>query len=201
MASVFARKGKVVQDPPLAKFLFTDPRAAWLWLPLRIWLGIQWIQASEHKIFDPAWVVTGTALKGFWLSAVKIPVAPAKAAISFDWYRSFLQMMIDAQAYTWFGKLVAYGELLIGIGLIVGAFVGIAAFFGALMNWNFMMAGSASTNPMLFVVAMALVLAWKVAGYLGADFVLMRWIGTPWSKSEAADSQGSGLSPQTSSAD
>jgi hypothetical protein len=34
---------------------------------------------------------------------------------------------------------VAYGELLIGIALIGGAFVGIAAFFGAFMNFNFML--------------------------------------------------------------
>ena len=88
--------------------------------------------------------------------------------------------MLDIQAYTWFAKLVAYGELLIGIGLILGAFTGIAAFFGGLMNWNFMMAGSASTNPLLFVAAVAIILGWKVAGYIGADFFLLRWIGTPW---------------------
>ncbi len=48
------------------------------------------------------------------------------------------------------------------------------------MNWNFMMAGSASSNPLLFVVAIGLILTWKVAGYLGADYFLLRWIGTPW---------------------
>jgi len=30
--------------------------------------------------------------------------------------------MLDTQAYTWFAKWVAYGELLIGIALIIGAF-------------------------------------------------------------------------------
>ena len=40
-------------------------------------------------------------------------------------------------------ELVAVGELLIGVGLILGVFTGIAAFFGAFMNWNFMMAGTA----------------------------------------------------------
>lgn len=186
MAAVFTRKGHVVQDPPLAKFLFNDPRSAWLWLVLRIWLGWQWIEAASHKIFDPKWVQTGEALKGYWMNAVKIPEAPARPPIAFDWYRSFLQAMLDGQSYTWFAKLVAYGELLIGIGLIVGAFVGFAAFFGALMNWNFMMAGSASTNPVLLVIAIALLLAWKVAGYYGADFFLLRWIGTPWSRVEAS---------------
>ena len=28
--------------------------------------------------------------------------------------------------------------------------------------------------------AVALILGWKVAGYIGADFFLLRFIGTPW---------------------
>ncbi|MFN8515918.1 MAG: hypothetical protein U0232_29845 [Thermomicrobiales bacterium] len=47
--------------------------------------------------------------------------------------------------------------------------MGIAAFFGALMNMSFMLAGSASTNPVLFFLAVALILGWQVAGYYGAD--------------------------------
>jgi thiosulfate dehydrogenase [quinone] large subunit len=180
MSSVVTRKGEVVQDPPFLQKFLSDPRAGWLFLPLRIWLGYQWISASLHKIGNPDWVVTGNALKGFWAGAVAVSATTGKGAITFDWYRSFLQYMLDIQAYTWFAKLVAYGELLIGIGLILGAFTGIAAFFGGLMNWNFMMAGSASTNPLLFVCAVAIILGWKVAGYVGADYYLLRFIGTPW---------------------
>ena len=36
---------------------------------------------------------------------------------------------------------------LIGIALILGAFTGVAAFAGGFMNWNFIMAGTGSTNP------------------------------------------------------
>ena len=143
------------------------------------WAGWQWLTAGQHKVTDPAWTQTGEALKSFWARIVVIP-EPGRPAITYDWYRAFIQGMLDAQAYTWFAKLVAYGELLIGIALIIGAFTGIAAFFGAFMNWSFMLAGSASTNPMLFVFAVALILAWKVAGYIGADYFLLRWIGTPW---------------------
>jgi thiosulfate dehydrogenase [quinone] large subunit len=179
MATAIMHKNEIVQDPPFVQRLLSDPRAAWLWVLPRIWLGWQWFDAAQHKISNPAWVQTGDALKGYWTNAVAIP-AEGRPAIAFDWYRSFLQFMLDAQAYTWFAKLVAYGELLIGIALIVGAFTGIAAFFGGFMNWNFMMAGSASTNPMLFIIAVALILAWKVSGYIGADYYLLRWIGTPW---------------------
>jgi thiosulfate dehydrogenase [quinone] large subunit len=177
---VKTRKGEVVQDPPLVQKLLTHPLAGLLWLPLRIWLGYQWFEASTHKLSNPAWVVTGDALKGFWTSAVKVSAETGKGPITFDWYRTFLQFMLDNQAYTWFAKFVAYGELLIGIALIIGAFTGVAAFFGGFMNFNFMLAGSASTNPLLFVIAVGLIMAWKVSGYFGADYYLLRWIGTPW---------------------
>jgi len=184
MNAVKTFKGKVIEDPKFAKFLTGDWRMSLLWLPIRIWVGYTWIDASLHKISNPAWVVTGEALKGFWAGAVKIPDAPARPAITFEWYRSFIQMMLDAQAYTWFAKLVAYGELLIGIALIIGAFTGIVAFFGGFMNWNFMMAGSASSNPLLFAAEVGLILAWKIAGLIGADFFLLRWLGTPWGRSK-----------------
>ena len=122
-------------------------------------------------------------MKGYWERIVVIPES-GRPSIAFDWYRSFIQTMLDAEAYTWFGKLVAYGEVLVGVALIIGAFVGVAAFFGALMNWNFMMAGSASTNPVLFILAIGLILAWKIAGFIGADYVLLNTVGTPWKRKE-----------------
>ena len=196
MAAVVTRKGEVVSDPPLLQKLVNDPRAGLLWLPLRIWLGYQWFEAALHKVQKPAWTQTGEALKGFWTAAVAIPES-GRPAISFDWYRAFIQTMLDAQAYTWFAKVVAYGELLIGIALILGAFTGVAAFFGGFMNWNFMMAGSASTNPMLFVIAVGLILAWKVSGYIGADFVLLRFLGTPWHSQQTAPQYVSQTEPVT----
>jgi thiosulfate dehydrogenase [quinone] large subunit len=94
--------------------------------------------------------------------------------------RSFLQFLLDHNSYVWFAKLVAVGELLVGIALILGIFVGIAAFFGGLMNFNYMLAGTTSTNPMLFLLAVLLMLAWKTAGYWGLDRFALRWLGTPW---------------------
>jgi thiosulfate dehydrogenase [quinone] large subunit len=173
----------MIEDPGIAKFLFSDVRFSWVWLVVRVWLGYQWITASLHKITNPAWVDTGTALKGFWVSAVTVSPT-GTTPIAFGWYADFIKFLLANNSYTWFGKLVAYGELLIGIGLVVGAFVGIAAFFGALMNFNFIMAGAASTNGLLLLVAIILVLAWKTAGYIGADYFLLRWLGVPWTSRE-----------------
>jgi thiosulfate dehydrogenase [quinone] large subunit len=100
--------------------------------------------------------------------------------VAFDWYRDFLLWLLSVGAEGFFGKLITYGQVLVGVALIFGAFVGLAAFFGAFMNWNFMMAGTASTNPMMFLVSLLLVLAWKVAGYYGLDRWLLPALGTPW---------------------
>ncbi len=175
-------KGRFVEEPPIAKFLFSDKRAAWLWLPIRIWLGLQWIDAGSHKVVDQGWL-TGSALKGSWERMTAIP-ATGSPAIRFDFYRDFLKALLDGGSYSWFGPLVAWGELLVGIALVVGAFVGIAAFFGSFMNWNFIMAGTASTNGLLLALGVFIALAWKVAGYIGADFFLLRFVGVPWKGEE-----------------
>ena len=153
------RKNITITDPPVAQALFNNTRWAWLWLVVRVYLGYTWINSGLGKLNNPAWVQTGEALKGFWERAVTIPEAPARPLIAFDWYRSFLQALLDGGSYTWFAKLVTAGEILIGVGLLLGMFTGIAAFFGGFMNWNFMMAGSASTNPLMFVLAAFLILA------------------------------------------
>jgi thiosulfate dehydrogenase [quinone] large subunit len=168
-----------IPDPPLAHTLFATTRFAWLWAILRIYLGYEWLQAGLHKLGDPGWMQGGEALKGFWERAIAIP-AQGRPPIAYDWYRDFIAFMLNNGWYTWFAKLVAYGEFLIGLALVLGAFVGIAAFFGAFLNWNFIMAGAASTNAVLFTLAVLLMLAWKVAGWYGLDRYLLPLIGTPW---------------------
>ena len=173
--------GRIIEDPPLARFLFSDTRLASVWLVIRVLIGYAWLTAGLHKVNDAAWMVTGDALKGYWTNAVSIP-ATGRPPISFDWYRSFIQGLLDSGSYVWFAKLVAVGEVLVGVALIVGGFVAVAAFFGALMNWSYIMAGSASTNPLLLIGAIVLILAWKTAGYYGADYFLLPRLGTPWSR-------------------
>ena len=121
------------------------------------------------------------ALQSYWERAVAIP-EQGRPPITYDWFRQFLQYMLDNGWYTWFAKLIAWGEVLVGLGLLVGALVGIAAFFGTVMNFSFMLAGSASSNPVLFGLAVFLVLAWKVAGFWGLDRWLLPMLGTPWQR-------------------
>jgi len=167
-------------DAPFVQALFGDTRWSWLWLVVRLYVGYTWLTSGLGKLGNPAWVKTGEALKGFWQQAVAIPEPPAQPPIAFDWYRAFIQALLNGGHYVWFSKLVVSGELLVGLALILGAFVGVAAFFGGFMNWNFMMAGSASINPLLFLLSIFLVLAWRNAGWWGLDRWLLPLLGTPW---------------------
>lgn len=175
----------LVEDPPLAKLLFADRRLAWLWLPVRLYLGWWWLSSALTKIANPAWMETGEALRGFWARAVQVPPPPAKPVIAVDWYRAFIQSLLDGGHHVWFAKLIAVGEMAIAVALVLGAFTGIAAFLGGFMNWNFVMAGTASSNALLFALATWLVLAWKTAGLIGLDRWILPLLGTPWKPGRA----------------
>ena len=170
-----------VEDPVGWRLLLGNVFFALFWLPVRFFVGRDWLSAGWHKVVDPEWTQSGVALQSYWQRAVTIP-EQGRPPITYDWFRQFLQYMLDNGWYTWFAKLIAWGEVLVGLGLLVGALVGIAAIFGTVMNFSFMLAGSASTNPVLFGLAVFLVLAWKVAGYWGLDRWLLPVLGTPWQR-------------------
>lgn len=151
-------------------------------LIVRVYLGWQWLSSDWGKFNNPTWVDTGEALKGFWTKAIIIPKA-GRPLIAYGWYCDVIQFMLNQGWYTWFAKVVTFSALAVGLALILGAFVGIAAFGGALLNWNFIMAGTASTNAMLFTLAVLLMLAWKVAGWYDLNRFLLPLIGTPGSGS------------------
>jgi thiosulfate dehydrogenase (quinone) large subunit len=174
-----------VEGPAFARYLFSNTRAGLFWLPIRIFLGFEWLVAGWDKLSGKGWIDGGASLLGYWKGAVAIPTT-GKAAITFDWYRSFLQFLIDHNAQGLFGWLIALGEAAVGIGLLVGALVGIAAFFGVVMNMSYLLAGSTSTNPIMFAFAIGVMLAWKVAGYYGLDRYLLPRLGVPWHASVKA---------------
>lgn len=177
----FARDASVeFSDPPFYRYLFANTMSAPIWLLVRLYVGWQFLHAGYEKAMGTGWLNNnGSALESFWQRIVQVP-ATGKPAITYDWYRDFINFMLEHHWASWFASVIVYSEILIGIALILGLLTGMAAFGGIFMNFNFMLAGTASTNPVLFVLGALLLLAWKVAGYYGLDHWLLPMLGTPW---------------------
>lgn len=173
-----------LHDPGFIRMIFSNTWLAPIWLIARVFLGYQWLLAGSEKIWGPTrWIMLpgpdGLSLQRFWASATAIP-AKGTPPIHYDWYRTFLAFMLNHGWYHWFAWVIACGEVTVGVLLIIGAFTGLAAIAGATLNFNFMLAGSASINPVLFILAVLMLLGWKVSGWMGVDRWLLPALGTPW---------------------
>jgi thiosulfate dehydrogenase [quinone] large subunit len=168
-----------LQEAPFSRFLFANTKMSWLWLIVRVYVGYEWLIAGIAKYNNPLWngVDAGGALTGFMNNALT-KTGGAHPDVQ-GWYAAFLKTVVLPHANLW-SHVVTYGEILVGVALIVGLFTGIAAFFGLFMNLNFLLAGAVSVNPILFVLSLLLVLAWRIAGYIGLDKFALKLLGTPW---------------------
>jgi thiosulfate dehydrogenase [quinone] large subunit len=172
---------KELKSAPLVDFIFSNPKMAWLWLIVRVWLGYQWITSGYGKLTNPGWMSGGSALKGFLGFSIQTALAAeSHPPIAYKWYLGFLQGIVDSGAYTWMAKLVAVGEFLIGVGLVLGLFTAVAAFFSGFMVWNFALAGTAGVAPMFLLLSVLLVAAWRIAGLWGLDRFRFEYVGTLW---------------------
>lgn len=143
------------------------PLVSIIWAMIRIWLGFQWIKPGWEK------VTKGFDASGFLQGAIEKAGGEHPAVQS--WFAAFLENIVLPNAGL-FSFLVAWGELLVGIGLILGALTIPALIAGAFMNLNFMLAGTVSTNPILYTVAIILLFAGKGSYYWGVDRFLIPYI-------------------------
>src|SRR5215203_733450 len=167
-----------IPEPNVTRFLFADTRMAPVWLIVRLWLGYEWLVAALGKWVEGGWVGEGAggAVKGFAQGAIAQTAGEHPQVTG--WYATFLREVVVPNAAL-FSYLVILGETLVGLALILGAFTGIAAFFGVFMNASFLFAGTAGANPLMAIVAILLVLAWRVAGWWGLDRWILPAIGVP----------------------
>lgn len=164
---------------PFETYLFGNTKTALFWLVVRVYLGWQWLSAGWGKLSSESWLGenAGAAITGF-VSRALTKVGGEHPDVQ-GWYASFLEGVVAPNATFW-SYLIVYGEILVGIALIIGIFTGIAAFFGAVMNFSFLFAGTVSANPLMALLAILVILGWKVAGYWGLDRWALPILGTPW---------------------
>jgi thiosulfate dehydrogenase [quinone] large subunit len=170
-------------EPRISKFLFASRAMAPVWALLRIYLGWLWLDSGWNKVwadggFNSAWVgpEAGGAVSGFLTRALTL-TAGDHPSVS-GWYAWLIERAFLPNAVI-MSNLVAFGEVLIGLALITGLLTGVAAFMGGFLNASFLLAGTVSTNPFMFILATWLVLAWRIAGYYGLDFYILPRIGAP----------------------
>lgn len=168
-----------IPEPKLFHFLFADTRFSLFWLVIRLYIGYEWLIAGWAKLDSSVWIGgnTGAAIKGFLMGALQ-KTSGQHPDVS-GWYAYFIQNFALPNA-TLFSYLVVYGEIAVGIALLLGLFTGIAAFFGAFMNLNYLFAGAVSINPFMLFLQLFLILAWRTAGWFGLDRYLLSALGTPW---------------------
>jgi thiosulfate dehydrogenase [quinone] large subunit len=164
-------------EPPVSRFFLATSGAAALWFVLRMNVGAQWLAAGWEKVQDPAWGTSGGALKGFVAGALS--KAGGDHPSVQGWYADFLRNVVQPNAGL-FSFLITWGEVAVGLGLLLGALTGIAAGFGVLMNLNYLLAGTVSINPVLGTFGLFLCFAWRVAGWIGLDRWLLPALGLPW---------------------
>lgn len=145
-----------------------------IWTVLRVWLGYQWISAGMEKVVSQAWVGSeaGTAVSGFLQGALAKSTGDHPAVQW--WYARFVESFALPNAKI-FSYLVAYGEVLVGISLIFGALTIVGLIAGAFMNLNYLLAGTTSTNPILYTVAIILMAAGANAYQIGIDKLLISY--------------------------
>jgi len=155
----------------LGSFLFNDTRVAWFWFFVRVYVGYEWFMAGWEKLGADPWTGSqaGGAVKGFLMGALT-KTAGAHPDVSM-WYAWFINHLALPNAVI-ISYLVTYGEIIVGVALILGLFTGLAAFSGAFMNLNYLFAGTVSTNPLLLLLEFFLIVGWRVSGYIGLDYFI-----------------------------
>jgi len=178
-ALVVSASAEPFPEPPIAKFFLGSTGAAALWFVVRMNVGAQWFLAGWEKVQDPTWGTSGVALKGFVTAAIA-KTGGAHPSVQ-GWYGNFLHDFVLPNVGL-FSFMVTWGEVAVGLGVLVGALTGIAAGFGVLMNLNYLLAGTVSINPILGTFGLFLCFAWRVAGQIGLDRWLLPALGMPWKR-------------------
>lgn len=155
----------------MSNFLRTNVYASMVLLLVRVYLGWQWMTAGWGKITGD-----GFNAGGFLKGAVANPVVSHDHVV-YPNYVAFLEKVAIPNADL-FSMMVAYGEFLVGLGLLLGVLTTWATFFGVVMNFAFLYAGTVSSNPFMVMLSILLIVAGANAGKFGGDYYVLPYLKT-----------------------
>jgi thiosulfate dehydrogenase [quinone] large subunit len=132
---------------------------------LRVYLGYTWFMAGWGKIASGQFDASG------FLQGALAKATGENPAVQ-EWWVVFLKNIAIPNVEA-FNFLVPWGELFVGIGLLIGCFTKTAVFFGIAMNFSYMFSGSTGTNPQLVLLSMFILVSAINAGRYGVDGMIM----------------------------
>jgi thiosulfate dehydrogenase (quinone) large subunit len=133
-----------------------------VWLAMRVWLGIMWIQAGAAKLFGAESAAflhnNGAGVAGF----------AAHGTPAYSWWGSFLHGFVVPNA-GWIGVVVAVSEFAIGVALVAGLFTRVAALGSLALLFTYVMSGTASVCAFYALIAIVILTMWRTSSWIGMD--------------------------------
>lgn len=151
------------------------PFTAAVWLVARLLLAYEWLPAGWEKVFGPGstvWVgeQAGAAVTGFLNRALTLATGDHPSVS--QWYAWMIENVFLPNAVI-LSYMVAIGEVLVGIALLIGIFTRFATSMAILMNMAFFYAGTVSTLPFVLPLQLAMLFLGYYAGYYGVDGLIL----------------------------
>ena len=152
------------------RFLRENTIMAGILAVLRIYLGWKWLTSGWGKLMN------GFDASGFLNNAVNNPVKDkATGELIYPTYTAFIEHFALPNVKL-INFLIPVGEFLVGLGLLLGCLTVAAMFFGLLMNFMFMFAGTVSTNPWMVLLGVIVLAAGANAGRFGLDYFVLPYL-------------------------
>jgi thiosulfate dehydrogenase [quinone] large subunit len=151
--------------PGFVGWLRESKYAAVAWLAVRVWVGIMWMQAGIAKVWgaeNPAFLHNnGAGVAGF----------AGHGTPAYSWWGTVMHSFVVPNA-SWIAVIVAFGELAIGLGLVVGFLTRTAAIASLLLLFTYIMSGTASVCAFYALCAIIVLATWRTSTWIGVDGVL-----------------------------
>ena len=128
----------------------TSSRGQWAFLLLRIFLGATFVYAGIQKITDPQ----------FFRPSAPGYIGNQMALFAAHSPLHALLMQVTVPHAVLFGLLVIYGEILIGLGTLIGFLFRPAAFFGAILSFILFLTATWSVYPYFYGADIVFVFCW-----------------------------------------
>jgi len=134
----------------MQKNLYALPIQRWVLLPLRLFLGITFVYAGIQKLTDSQFFQTNAA--GY------IGRQIARFAVGSPIH--YLLVTLAEPHAKFFGLLIIFGEITIGLGTLFGFLFRPAAFFGMLLSILFFLSASWHVYPYFYGADIVFAFAW-----------------------------------------